>query len=743
MSQQYECVDSPPLSELPTLPLSLKKLTCSLNAIKELPALPPSLTYIDCSDNDIIEALPPLNEGLTFLCCAGNSVSVLPKLPQSLTHLDCNHNEIIDKLPALPQGLTFLSCRRNQITKLEALPEGLTYLNCGTNQITKLEALPEGLKFLKYFENPLAEFPVLPLQLEELDCSHMKLEELPPLPESLIFLDCSYNYLTEIHSLPPQLKGLNCNTTQLFYLPELPRSLEKLDCGSNQLAELPNLPLSLRELRCAYNQLSSLDVTGLNLQSLDCSVNNMGDKSQVAGFEGEWDNSNFYFGKQQRTLHYSHYDFDCEHRLTNAMATRDFFRYSWKPKTESEEADLGAKTGAASMQNLKPCKIYNLSRGVCDAFLTEDNYVLVAGPKNLAHIEGDTKDRIYYQDEETIERFHKEREELQAEGVFGKEPAKTIDHLYLYTPENATVVAWNLNHDLLPFAVDEKWGYCNKKTGEVILKPQWDFCDKFYGDYARFGIEGEFDEETRIFSGKLGYIDFHGNTKIPPTYQYLNVSQKHYGDGFYAIKNNSWGVIDINERFILAPEWRQTQFCNFEFEGYKGFLATKVVDGSIRYTVFDKDGNMVIENLSAEPVFYRVFLHPYDNRFGRKKIGSFSPLIRRGNQFGVIRGLFYRIDKSSEVGIVEEERIEVLAEPTLPHQEALAIVRKSNDEAETYARALNILNVAKDSKPLVDSEEVSSWKDDNVPQSKRNEVIALLEDNDLLDKDGLDVLKLL
>jgi len=96
--------------------------------------------------------LPSIPDNVTKLTCYGNQLTTLPKLPAGLIELRCQTNQLT-ALPDLPAGLTGLWCSNNRLTALPDLPAGLTRLSCYDNQLTALPDLPAGLTNLLCFGN--------------------------------------------------------------------------------------------------------------------------------------------------------------------------------------------------------------------------------------------------------------------------------------------------------------------------------------------------------------------------------------------------------------------------------------------------------------------------------------------------------------------------------------------------------------------------------------------------------------
>jgi len=129
-----------------------------------------------------------------FLHLSYFGLTELPPLPPTLTKLSCSNNKLTS-LPALPAGLETLECENNNLTSLPAFPATLTYLYCAGNQLTKLLALPPTLAELWCYDNKLTSLPTFPPTLVRLICYKNNLTNLPCIPTTLRYLTCTSNNL--------------------------------------------------------------------------------------------------------------------------------------------------------------------------------------------------------------------------------------------------------------------------------------------------------------------------------------------------------------------------------------------------------------------------------------------------------------------------------------------------------------------------------------------------------------------
>jgi len=145
-------------NNLTTLDISNSGLYGNLT---QLSTLPNSLRYLDCSGNRLVE-LPELPISLQTLICNGNNLNHSIKLPNSLRILKCQFNNF-KWLPELPNLLEELYCDVCELTQLpEILPNSLELLSCAYNQLTQLPLslihLPK-LRDIYYVANPIKHMP--------------------------------------------------------------------------------------------------------------------------------------------------------------------------------------------------------------------------------------------------------------------------------------------------------------------------------------------------------------------------------------------------------------------------------------------------------------------------------------------------------------------------------------------------------------------------------------------------------
>lgn len=151
-------------------------------------------------------------------------------------------------------------------------------------------------------------------------------------------------------------------------------------------------------------------------------------------------------------------------------------------------------------------------------------------------------------------------------------------HLFCFAQNDA-------DSTLIPFEIDEKWGYINKK-GKIVIKHQFDEADKFTEGLARVQI-----------GLKSGFIDSTGKYVIEPIYTFafsfsegLAVVGKDMDSAWFYIDNKGKTVIEPNPRFNWIGPF-QNGLAQFSMNiGGNTFDTYDARNGFI-----DKTGKIVIE----------------------------------------------------------------------------------------------------------------------------------------------------
>jgi Leucine-rich repeat (LRR) protein len=259
---------------------SLQSLFCFSNRLATLPTLPSSLKELSCFDNQLTSLNLP--SGLRDLYCYDNPIGSLPNpLPNGLRKLNCIRS-LFTRLPTLPSSMTALylspaiiTCLPNNVAGMQVYNNALVAIPtppvCGTEVpdvnfaaairlqcVSCITPFPD-----RFLLPPAANLTNLNVSgknisdltgieaftsLLSLNCFNNRLVTLPPLPSTLLTLSCFNNQLTSL-SLPSGLRELYCYDNPIASLPNpLPSSLEILNCVRSLYTRLPTLPSTMADL---------------------------------------------------------------------------------------------------------------------------------------------------------------------------------------------------------------------------------------------------------------------------------------------------------------------------------------------------------------------------------------------------------------------------------------------------------------------------------------------------------------
>ncbi|CNJ58862.1 putative antigenic leucine-rich repeat protein [Yersinia pseudotuberculosis] len=174
-----------------TLPASLLSLNVYINELERLPEpLPEGLKTLDVGNNESLQLpnrFPPNLESLGIVSCG---LTELPTLPNSLKRLDADSNQLTQLPETLPTSLSLLMVLGNRLTALpENLPGSLRCISAEYNQLSQLPdlaRLPQNCEILLE-GNPLSTSTLQVLQHlrtnpyyqgPRINCS--ELDNLPP-----------------------------------------------------------------------------------------------------------------------------------------------------------------------------------------------------------------------------------------------------------------------------------------------------------------------------------------------------------------------------------------------------------------------------------------------------------------------------------------------------------------------------------------------------------------------------------
>jgi hypothetical protein len=188
----------------------------------------------------------------------------------------------------------------------------------------------------------------------------------------------------------------------------------------------------------------------------------------------------------------------------------------------------------------------------------------------------------------------------------------------LYYPEEMFMAREECEGGLIQLNVDGKWGFADIYSGEIKIKPAWDFAAPFYRGYAHVAIGTDIEEYSpgrfSLSGGKHGYIDNFGNEIIPVVYD--DAETVPYRNNFIVSKNGKWGVIDEENKIIIPFEY---DFLRTNYENDLVFCGIrklpKVIDESqsykwnygVKWGVYDKEFNLIVKpELDEIPEIYKI-----------------------------------------------------------------------------------------------------------------------------------------
>lgn len=136
-----------------------------------------------------------------------------------------------------------------------------------------------------------------------------------------------------------------------------------------------------------------------------------------------------------------------------------------------------------------------------------------------------------------------------------------------------------LREDLIPVAIDKKWGFVNVKTGETQVEVAYDEVEFFKDGFAPVCIKG-----------KWGMIDVNGNMIVEPKY----LLDSHFvGDFAIMFEGGSWNygwncrkISDSNCKIVNKKGYEIVSDCSWiERTGINIFTLTRKEDGKKVKTV--------------------------------------------------------------------------------------------------------------------------------------------------------------
>jgi len=275
------------LSEL----TSLNELTVVDTKIGRLTDLPPNLVKVDLSNNEI-PILPTLPESVKSLTCNNNPISIIT-LPSTLETLSCSKCNL--KSIDLCKTLKNINISNNQITKIN-LFEGLIDVDVSNNPIRSINEYPSTLKRLNIDRTKIRNVDSIPRNIERLNISNTLIDSidlnnlstidclsvaglgilaLPYIPSTLTYLNISFNNLKKLPKLPDALANLKCQSNMIREITDLPSTLRILNCSNNRIKSIDKFPEGILDVNCSHNLLEELPSIPETIGYLNCSFNNL------------------------------------------------------------------------------------------------------------------------------------------------------------------------------------------------------------------------------------------------------------------------------------------------------------------------------------------------------------------------------------------------------------------------------------------------------------------------------------
>lgn len=127
----------------------------------------------------------------------------------------------------------------------------------------------------------------------------------------------------------------------------------------------------------------------------------------------------------------------------------------------------------------------------------------------------------------------------------------------LCLPKEMYLAVYECEEGLAQLVVEEKWGFVNIYTGDIVIEPIWDYAGPFYRGYAHvsLGVELEINHgyDLSMDGGKHGYIGLDGKIIIPLEYDYAFDIPR--GKNFLVSIDGKHGIINNKNKIIIPLIW--------------------------------------------------------------------------------------------------------------------------------------------------------------------------------------------
>ncbi len=218
----------------------------------------------------------------------------------------------------------------------------------------------------------------------------------------------------------------------------------------------------------------------------------------------------------------------------------------------------------------------------------------------------------------------------------------------LYYPEEMFMAREECEEGLIQLAVNGKWGFADIYSGEIKIKPTWDFVDPFYFGYAHVVLNANANEYSagrfEVTGGKHGYINKNGDLVIPVEYDGAEIVSLR--GNFLVSKDGKWGVVDKNNKVLIPFEYdylRKNYDDDLVFGGKRVLPKPSLEqaikqnlwwDYGIKWGVFDKQFNIIVmPELDKMPYICEV---KYDKDDNWSHIKKKYYILKRKRRYGVL-----------------------------------------------------------------------------------------------------------
>ena len=228
---------------------------------------------------------------------------------------------------------------------------------------------------------------------------------------------------------------------------------------------------------------------------------------------------------------------------------------------------------------------------------------------------------------------------------------------------------------------NERWGYFNIVTGEIVIPPQWDWCDDFYED--GFAIV-----KAR---GYYGVIDDTNHVEIYPDYYSIcNIAIKRAEkiDGVFFVQNlmsEKWCAMDLRwTSFTQEIPNVKYNWDDIWWDGWGGYtVMEKTEDGKELYGIVNDGNKIITQNLTEKPNRYNPpECEARKNSYRYKGEAVSFRIIKNDGKYGLISDPYYNTEVS-----------EMVLEPIYDYEHVIKAAVKESMEFEVSHYAWLIRDV--------------------------------------------------